>query len=73
MSELDELIDFTRSTLDEEARTAAYKDIQRLFLDEGPIIVPYFYATFMVMANHVSGVVMHPFPARTHFHTARIN
>ena len=67
---LDELIDFTRSALDEDARAAAYKEIQRLFLDEGPIIVPYFYASFMVMASHVSGVVMHPFSGRTHFHTA---
>ena len=70
---LDELIDFTRSALDEEARTAAYKEIQRLFLDEGPIIVPYFYAAFMVMASHVSGVVMHPFSGRTHFHTAVVS
>ena len=62
---LDDLIDFARSALDQEARTAAYKDIQRLFLDEGPIIVPYFYASFMVMASHVSGVELHPFSGRT--------
>ena len=70
---LDELIDFTSSALDEEARAAAFKEIQRIFLDEGPIIVPYFYAQFMVMASHVSGVVMHPFPGRTNFHTATVN
>ena len=67
---LDELIDFAGSSLDQAARTDAYKEIQRIFLDEGPIIVPYFYAQFMVMASHVSGVVMHPFPGRTNFHTA---
>lgn len=70
---LDDLIDFTRSALDEEARAAAYKEIQRLFLDEGPIIVPYFYASFMVMASHVSGVVMHPFSGRTHFREAVVS
>ena len=69
---LDELIDFARSTLDEDARIAAYKDLQRLFLDEGPIIVPYFYASFMVMAGHVSGVELHPFSGRTHFYTATV-
>ena len=69
---LDDLIDFARSSLDEEARTAAYKEIQRLFLDEGPIIVPYFYASFMVLASHVSGVEFHPFSGRTNFHTATI-
>lgn len=67
---LDALIDFTRSALDQEARAAAFKEIQQIFLDEGPIIVPYFYAQFMVMASHVSGVEMHPFPGRTNFHTA---
>ena len=70
---LDELIDFCRSSLDEAARTEAYKEIQRIFLDDGPVIVPYFYAQFMVMASHISGIVMHPFPARTNFHTAVIN
>ena len=70
---LDDLIDFARSALDEEARAAAYKEIQRLFLDEGPIIVPYFYASFMVMASHVSGLELHPFPGRTNFHTAVVN
>ncbi|MCY3865796.1 MAG: ABC transporter substrate-binding protein [Chloroflexi bacterium] len=67
---LDALIDFTRSALDQDARTEAYQEIQRLFLEEGPIIVPYFYASFMVMASHVSGVELHPFSGRTHFHKA---
>ena len=70
---LDELIDFTSSALDEDERAAAFKEIQRIFLDEGPIIVPYFYAQFMVMASHVSGVEMHPFPGRTNFHTAALS
>ena len=71
--QLDELIDFARSSLDEEARTEAYKEIQRIFLDEGPIILPYFYAQFMVMASHVSGVDMHPFPGRTNFNNAIVS
>ncbi len=70
---LDELIDFARSALDQDARVAAYKDIQRLFLEEGPIIVPYFYASFMVMASHVSGVELHPFSGRTHFYKATVS
>ncbi len=70
---LDELIDFTRSALDQDERTAAFKEIQRMFLDEGPIIVPYFYASFMVMASHVSGLELHPFAGRTHFHTAMLS
>lgn len=67
---LDDLIDFSRSALDQEARAAAFKEIQRLFLEEGPIIVSYFTDSFMVMASRVSGVELHPFSGRTHFHTA---
>lgn len=70
---LDELLAFTRSALDEAARATACKRLQRLLLDEGPIIVPYFYASFMLLASHVSGVVVHPFSGRTHFHTAVLN
>ena len=67
---LDELIELGRSSLDQEARTAAYKEIQQILLDEGPIIVPYFFATFMVLAGEISGVTLHPFAGRTNFNNA---
>ena len=69
---VDELIEIGRSTLDQAARTAAYKEIQQILLDEGPIIVPYFFAAFMVLGGNVSGVTLHPFAGRTNFNTAVI-
>ena len=67
---VDELIEIGRSSRDQEERTAAYKEIQQILLDEGPIIVPYFFAAFMVLAGNISGVNMHPFAGRTNFNTA---
>ena len=67
---VDELIETARTSLDQAARTAAYKEIQQILLDEGPVVVPYFFAQFMVLANHVSGVELHPFSGRTNFNAA---
>ncbi len=70
---VDELIDLARTSLDNDERTAAYKEIQQILLDEGPVVVPYFFAQFMVLAGHVSGVDLHPFAGRTNFNAATIS
>ena len=70
---VDELIDLARSSLDQAERTAAYKEIQRIMLDSGPIIVPYFFAQFMVLADRVANVDLHPFAGRTRFNKATIS
>ena len=69
---VDELIEIGRTSSDQAERKAAYKEIQQILLDEGPIIVPYFFAAFMVLAGNISGVTMHPFAGRTNFNTAVI-
>ena len=69
---LDELIEIARSSLDQDERVAAYKEIQQIFLEDGPIVVPYFFAQFMVMAGNISGVELQPFAGRTNFHLAVI-
>ncbi len=69
---VDELIEIARSSLDQEQRTAAYKEIQQILLDEGPVVVPYFFAQFMVAASHVGGVALHPFSGRTNFNNATV-
>lgn len=67
---VDELIDFARSSLDQDERVAAYHEIQQIFLEEGPIVVPYFFAQFMVLASNISGVELQPFAGRTNLHQA---
>lgn len=69
---VDELIEFARSSLDEAERTAAYHEIQQILLDTGPVVVPYFFAQFMVLGGHVSGVALHPFAGRTNFNNASL-
>lgn len=70
--ELQQLIETAGSTSDEAARTQAYGDIQRLLIERGPIIIPYFFASFGVMAEAVTGVEVLPFPGRTNFHQATV-
>ena len=67
---VDKLIEIARSSLDQDARAAAYKEIQQIFLEDGPIVVPYFFAQFMVLASHISGVELQPFAGRTNFNQA---
>ncbi len=69
---VDELIEIARSSLDQDERAAAYKEIQQIFLEDGPIVVPYFFAQFMVLASHISGVELQPFAGRTNLNQAAI-
>ena len=69
---VNELIDIARSSQDQAERVAAYKEIQQIMLDSGPVIVPFFFAQFMVLASHVSGIELHPFAGRTNFNRAAL-
>jgi len=70
--ELDELIDVAGSTTDEGVRTEAYQDIQRILVDRGSAIIPYFFAAYGVYGPGVEGVQLHPFPGRTNFDQASV-
>lgn len=67
---VDELIEIARSSLDQDERVAAYHEIQQIFLEDGPIVVPYFFAQFMVLASNISGVELQPFAGRTNLNQA---
>ena len=69
---VDELIDIARSSQDQSERVAAYKEIQQIMLDSGPVIVPFFFAQFMVLSSRVSGIELHPFAGRTNFNRAEL-
>lgn len=70
--ELDGLIDLAGSSTDEAERVNAYHEIQRVLIERGPIIIPYFFAQFGVMSTAVNGVEVHPFAGRTNFHGATV-
>ena len=71
-AEVDELIALAGSTLDEAERTNAYHEIQRIMIERGPIIIPYFFAAFGVAADYVSGMALQPFAGRTNFNTVTL-
>jgi peptide/nickel transport system substrate-binding protein len=70
--EIDALIDTAGTSLDEEERIRAYHEIQRIMIERGPIIIPYFFASFGVLGDYVAGVEVHPFPGRTNFGAATV-
>jgi peptide/nickel transport system substrate-binding protein len=63
--EVDALIERAGTTPDEEVRTEAYREIQRILLERGPIIVPYFFPQFGAIREGFTGFAMNAFPGRT--------
>lgn len=63
--EFDELARTAGTTLNEEERIAAYQEIQRILIERGPIIIPYFFAQLGAIKNEYTGFAMKAFPGRT--------
>lgn len=62
---LDALIKTAGTTLDEAERVQAYQDIQRVLIERGPVIIPYFAAQFAAMSDQFQGMEMKAFWGRT--------
>jgi peptide/nickel transport system substrate-binding protein len=63
--ELDQLIQEAGSTQDEAARVEAYQEIQRILIERGPIIIPYFAAQFAAVNENLLGFGMKAFWGRS--------
>jgi len=63
--EFDDLVDVAGSTLDEAERTAAYKEIQRIMIERGPVIIPYYFAQFAAIREGFEGFELKAFAGRT--------
>ena len=55
------------TTLDEAERVAAYAEIQRILIERGPVIIPYFFASVAAHSDRFGGVELKAFPGRTDF------
>ncbi|MEE9215880.1 MAG: ABC transporter substrate-binding protein [Anaerolineales bacterium] len=64
-AEFDGLTDIAGSTLDEAERTAAYQDIQRILIERGPVIIPYYFAQFGAIREGFDGFELKAFAGRT--------
>ena len=67
--EFDALAATAGSTLDEAERIQAYADIQRLLIDRGPVIIPYYFAQFGAISDQFEGLNLKAFAGRTDFRT----
>jgi peptide/nickel transport system substrate-binding protein len=63
--EFDELAALAGSTLNEEERVEAYAEIQRIMIERGPLIIPYFFAQLGAISADFEGFQMKAFPGRT--------
>lgn len=63
--EVDQLINTAGTTLDEQERIEAYQEIQRILVERGPMIVPYFFAEYGVISSDYSGFELKAFSGRT--------
>ena len=61
----DDLAKIAGTSLDEQQRVAAYNEIQKILIEDGPIIIPYFSATNAAINSQFQGFHLNPFPGRT--------
>lgn len=69
--ELDALAQTAGTTLDEQERVAAYAEVQRILIERGPIIIPYFFAQLGAIRREFSGFALKAFAGRTDLATIR--
>jgi peptide/nickel transport system substrate-binding protein len=65
--EFDNLSAIAGSTLDEAARIEAYAEIQRILIERGPVIIPYYFAQFAAISDQFEGFELKAFAGRTDF------
>lgn len=63
--EFDEWVRVAGATQDENERVKAYQEIQRLLIERGPLIIPYFSATNAAIRSEFTGFELKAFPGRT--------
>ena len=64
-AEFDELSELAGSTLDETERIRAYQEIQRIMIERGPVIIPYYFAQFGAIRDAFDGFELKAFAGRT--------
>jgi peptide/nickel transport system substrate-binding protein len=66
-TEFDELAVMAGTTLNEDERVEAYRQIQQLLIDRGPVIIPYYFAQFGAISDQFEGFELKAFAGRTDF------
>jgi peptide/nickel transport system substrate-binding protein len=71
-AELDQLIATTRTETDDTKRAAAFAAIQKVFIERGPSIIPFFQPALAVQRAAVKGITLAADPGLTSFATAEV-
>jgi peptide/nickel transport system substrate-binding protein len=71
-SKLDSLAKIAGTTLNEEERVEAYRQIQELLVERGPILIPYFFSQLGAISDKFTDFEMKPFPGRSDLSTVRL-
>ena len=66
-AEFDRIAQIAGTTLDEEERIEAYSEIQRILIERGPALIPYFFASVAAHSDRFDGLALKAFPGRTDF------
>jgi peptide/nickel transport system substrate-binding protein len=66
-AEFDELAQTAATTVDDGERVRAYRQIQQILVDRGPILIPYFFAQFGAINDQFTGLELKAFAGRTDF------
>jgi peptide/nickel transport system substrate-binding protein len=61
----DMLAGIAGSTLDESERIEAYREIQEILIERGPVIIPYFFSQFAAIRDGFEGFELKAFPGRS--------
>jgi peptide/nickel transport system substrate-binding protein len=70
--EFDRLARTTGTTMNEADRVEAYRQIQELLIERGPILVPYFFSQLGAISDQFTDFQMKPFPGRSDLSTVRL-
>ena len=71
--ELVTLIEDAAVTADPDARAEIYSQIQQIFADRGPVIIPWFATLFGAASERVEGLTLHPFAGQTDLRTVTVS
>ena len=65
--EFDQLVSIAGTTVDDSQRVKAYRQMQELLVNRGPILIPYFFAQLGAISDQFENFEMKAFAGRTDF------
>jgi peptide/nickel transport system substrate-binding protein len=70
--QFDTLVTEAGTTLDDQKRVQDYHEIQKILVEKGPLIVPYFWARFAAISNQFEGFQLNAFPGRSDLRSVHV-